>query len=116
MYDPERLTQTVTRILAGSDTELLLSHATLWEVLAKLARGNLLLAGETMEDAYLRMQQLGLEMLAITEAHIVQSAQLPRYHSDPFDRMLVAQAIGEGASILSSDRVLSRYDVAVIWA
>ncbi len=115
LYEPERLSQRIQDILAEPDAELVLSHATLWEVLSKLGRGNLLLGGETVDDARRRIEELELEMLAITEEHILASVKLPRHHNDPFDRLLIAQANQEAVPILSSDRLLPRYEVSVIW-
>ena len=60
LYEPERLTQRIRAILSEAGAELVLSHATLWEVLAKLVRGNLLLGGETVADARERIEQLQL--------------------------------------------------------
>jgi PIN domain nuclease of toxin-antitoxin system len=61
------------------------------------------------------LYEQGLLALPVTDAHALRVAGLPLHHRDPFDRMLVAQAISEGMSILSKDEILRAYDVPVVW-
>jgi PIN domain nuclease of toxin-antitoxin system len=58
----------------------------------------------------------GFDKLAITLAHAAAVTSLARHHRDPFDRMLVAQALTEGATLVSHDRRLEPYGVPVLWA
>lgn len=57
----------------------------------------------------------GLEILDMTAAHIWALEGVPAHHKDPFDRLLVAQAIVEGAILLSGDADIARYPVRVVW-
>lgn len=58
----------------------------------------------------------GFAELPLTFAHVEQFATLPRHHGDPFDRMLIAQARVEGATIITHDRQFEPYGVPVVWA
>ncbi len=58
---------------------------------------------------------VGFEELVITLAHTVRVRSLPPYHRDPFDRVLVAQAMEEGLTLVTSDAVLAKYDIATLW-
>jgi PIN domain nuclease of toxin-antitoxin system len=62
------------------------------------------------------MQATGVLPLVVTHAHALRVAELPDHHRDPFDRLLVAQALTESLSILTADRQLRRYHVPVVWA
>lgn len=115
VYAPERLTVRAKLLLQEDTHELLVSQATLWELLAKIGRGKLLLAGDSVEGALRDLLAVGFQLRAITMELIVAASVLPQHHSDPFDRMLVAQALAEDAVVLSADGVLSEYGVRVIW-
>ena len=56
-----------------------------------------------------------IEILPITYEHILRVESLPLHHADPFDRLLVAQALEEGLTILTADRTLSRHPVSILW-
>jgi PIN domain nuclease of toxin-antitoxin system len=115
VYSPERLTARAKLFLEDDTHELLVSHATLWELLAKIGRGKLAIAGTSVHATAEDIHRLGVEMLPVTEAHILAATSLPQHHSDPFDRMLVAQALAEDAAVLSADGMLAEYGVRVIW-
>ena len=72
------------------------------------------MAGTSVNDAYQSLLALGFELLPITKEQLLTAAKLPQIHNDPFDRMLVAQAIEKDAVIISSDSLLKRYGVAVL--
>ena len=92
-------------------TDVFLSHAAVWEMTIKRSIGRLKLADapEDMADAS------GMSLLPITLRHIQRVGGLPRHHSDPFDRMLVAQAIEEGLVLVTGDATVQRYPVAWLW-
>lgn len=97
------------RIEAGADIEL--SAVTAWEIAIKQASGKL---ADPMElSEFLRGGNF--RRLPITFEHARVAGGLPPLHRDPFDRMLVAQAMVEGMTLVTSDRQMARYDVAVLW-
>jgi PIN domain nuclease of toxin-antitoxin system len=98
--------------LIEDDTiERRLSAASVWEVSIKRSAGKL----TATADFHERMERQGVRGLSVTDAHAAAVADLPMHHRDPFDRLLVAQAMVEGMSILSKDQILHRYDVTVLW-
>lgn len=60
------------------------------------------------------MQRMGFDVLPILAAHAIMAGGLPRHHDDPFDRMLIAQALIENLTLVSSDQAVMRYDVPVL--
>jgi PIN domain nuclease of toxin-antitoxin system len=85
------------------------SAASAWEAAIKRASGKLRINGQLSDAA----RRLGLKALPITTEHGEAAGKLIPHHHDPFDRLLVAQAQMEGLVLVTSDRVLQRYDVPV---
>ena len=98
-----------------SDEECFISLASLWEIAIKASLGKLKLPSSF--DRYIPEQILlnGFTRLEIGFRHISGCAALPWHHRDPFDRLLVAQAMEEGLRIVSRDSVFERYGVLRIW-
>jgi PIN domain nuclease of toxin-antitoxin system len=88
------------------------SSASIWELAVKHARGRLV-APEDLPD---RLHDLGFIELALGWEHARVAGELPLHHRDPFDRMLVAQAIVEQLTIVTRDDMFGRYGVPVITA
>jgi PIN domain nuclease of toxin-antitoxin system len=104
-----RLTRPVRQRIATADV-VWVSAASGWEAAIKQGLGKLHLA-----DSFLWMiEDSDFDELPVTLRHAEQVATLPNHHSDPFDRMLVAQARVEGASIVTHDPQFERYDVRVV--
>ena len=89
------------------EPEVYLSAATVWEVAIKHALGKL--AGP--EDLPERVRGSGFRPLPIADRHAIAAARLPLHHRDPFDRMLVAQALVEGLTLVTRDPEIQKYDV-----
>ena len=98
-------------MLEDPASEVLLSAVTVWELGMKRAAGRL----QTNDGWVALLRDRGARPLPITFAHAAAAADLPLHHRDPFDRMLVAQALTERAAIISRDARLRKYDVEVIW-
>ena len=96
--------------IADRGNDVFISAATAWELGIKQSKGKLNLSKSVVE---LRAQ-FGFKELAITFAHATYAAGLPPVHKDPFDRMLVAQAIVEGLVLVTADRRLAEYGVAIL--
>ena len=111
---PERFsTQTLER-LAHADTERLLSAASVWEMVIKHDLGRLPLPVHPRDFLPTRLETTRTEVLDISSAHALRVSDLPRHHADPFDRMIVAQALVEGARLLTADRALESYEVELM--
>jgi len=105
----KRLTRSSRDILTSADT-VVVSVVSAWEIALKAAAGKLR-APEDLEEA---VRESGLSMTTLDFADVAESARLPVRHSDPFDRMLVAQARVRGLTMMSKDRQLEGYDVPLL--
>jgi len=94
------------------DPDIFLSPVSLWEITIKQATGKL--AGPA--DLAERVRDMGFRELPVTYAHAIAAGRLPAHHRDPFDRMLVAQAVVEGLTLVSRDESIARYDVDILKA
>jgi len=108
--DTGRLTPATRGLLADEQNDLFVSIASLWEIGIKVATGKLT-AKLDWEDYLPRM---GATLLPIQMEHACEVSRLPHLHRDPFDRMLVAQARVENLILVTGDRHLAEYDIAVL--
>lgn len=102
-------------VFLENDNELLLSAVTGFEIAVKYSLGKLGLTEPPEQFISKRIQANALIPLAITIEHTVLLADLPFHHRDPFDRLLVAQALSDSLPILSADTLLSAYGIERIW-
>jgi len=113
--DAPRLSQRARALIGDVGNDFLISAAVAWEIAIKHGKGRLDLPAPPLSYLPDRIAHYGYEPLPITIAHALRVATLPNHHSDPFDRLLIAQAQVEGLPILSADSRLARYNVEVIW-
>lgn len=106
----DRLGATARDAIGDGDNEAVVSAATLWELSIKQAAGRL----DVDVDLRAHSAEQGFRELPVTGRHAVAVRDLPLHHRDPFDRMLVAQAVVEGLTLVTADRALARYDVPVL--
>jgi PIN domain nuclease of toxin-antitoxin system len=113
--DPSKLSGPATTELQDPANELLLSAATVWELAIKTGQKKLTLSlpyRQWMEKGIL---DLGLTILPVTVEYADRQATLPLHHKDPFDRLLIAQALVEGIPIVSADTIFDAYGVQRLW-
>jgi PIN domain nuclease of toxin-antitoxin system len=112
---PERLTKTARDAVEQLDNELLFSAVSFWEIAIKSGLGRTDFA---VDPRLLRRGLLdhGYQELAVTVEHTLALATLPPLHKDPFDRILVAQAIVEGITLLTADDMVATYPAPVLRA
>jgi PIN domain nuclease of toxin-antitoxin system len=105
---PERLSTRARKLLQDPRNELLFSAASLWEIAIKKTLGR---DDFRVEPRLLRRGLLdnGYLELSVTSQHAVSIDGLPPLHKDPFDRLLLAQALSEGITLLTADAQLARY-------
>lgn len=113
--DSTRLSAQARQSIAAGSNALFWSAASSWEVGIKFALKRLKLPAAPDEYLPQHLELNAIERLSISDRHAYRAAALPMHHSDPFDRMLVAQAQLEGLTVVSADPFLSRYDVKVVW-
>jgi PIN domain nuclease of toxin-antitoxin system len=113
---PDRLSKSSRALVVSTDTELLLSAASAWEIAIKYAIGKLTLP-EAPSDLIPRlMTRTAVTPLPVHHRHALHVATLPPRHRDPFDRLLIAQAQIEKLPILTADRSFTLYDVETLRA
>jgi PIN domain nuclease of toxin-antitoxin system len=119
----EPLPATVADAIRDPSNEVLLSAASAWEIAVKHANGRLPLpeAPERLIPTERRLRGIaprrlrGIAPLLLDEGASFHLIRLPRLHRDPFDRMLICQAIAHGLAIVTPDPLISQYPVRVIW-
>jgi PIN domain nuclease of toxin-antitoxin system len=110
--DPESLSAGAHQALANATVTA--SVANLWELVLKASKPGALVA-DPLPWWTKYVTRSGIPALAIRTNHIRALAALPELHKDPFDRILVAQALAEGMTLVSKDPILSGYGAPVIW-
>lgn len=105
---PDRLSAAACALIEAADNELIFSAASLWEIAIKrgLGRDDFLIDGRLLRRGLL---DNGYVELPIRSEHALAIDSLPPLHKDPFDRILVAQAIVEGITLLTADLVVAQY-------
>ena len=100
--------ESVREAVASPENQVFISTVSAWEISIKVALKRLVFPIERFDEVALLM---GFDVLPIIPAHAVLSGTLPRHHADPFDRMLVAQAMVEKLLLVSVDAEIGQYDV-----
>lgn len=115
VIDDPRLPVRVRRRIAEPAEQLFFSIASLWEITIKIRNGKLKEIGSSIACIRDYLREEGIEILPVRMDHLLRLETLDLYHRDPFDRLLIAQAIEENLPILTEDAVFSRYPVEVVW-
>jgi len=110
-----RLSPKVFDLCRDKSNTLWLSIASAWEIQIKHQRGKLALSAPLGEMIESQRVTNGIQLLPIELSHVLGLANLPAHHQDPFDRILVAQAMVEGLALVSHDPRLDLYSVSVVW-
>jgi len=110
-----RLSETAQKTFLDPGNIMFLSAASLWELCIKMSLGKLSLKSGWLKTIQDEMEVNAIQWLSIEMPHCVELTNLPFHHRDPFDRMLVAQAMVEDMQLLSRDNRLSSYEIKRIW-
>ena len=108
-YDPSRLSPRARRILASRENQFVWSTASTWELAIKVRLGRVDLPASALDRLPEGLAELQARILPVSQAHALRVATLPDVHADPFDRLLVAQALVEGCVVLTSDASIPKY-------
>ena len=111
----DRLSDTARQVYLDRANDLYVSAASMWEIGIKIGIGKLTLAEGWSTAIAREMEANAIRSLPIELAHCARLSSLPFHHRDPFDRMLVAQALIEGMALLTADHALTAYEVDCIW-
>jgi PIN domain nuclease of toxin-antitoxin system len=111
LLEPERLRPAVPALLTRTDLAVHYSPLTLFELSVQRAKKRL-----TFEDDVLlaNIERASFRPLAVRQVHALRAGSLPFHHRDPFDRLLIAQAVEEGMTLVSRDAAMRLYDVALL--
>ena len=112
--DPAQLSAVALTALRDPANTVWLSVVSVWEIVIKAQLGKL---GLRLPLSHIVAQQQanGLQILPVTLPHVLAVEGLPPIHKDPFDRLLVAQAVVEGAELVSADHVFAPYPARLLW-
>jgi len=110
-----KLSPTAGELILDCDNELFLSVASIWEMSIKASIGKLILQQPLGQIINEQIQINGIRILNIESAHALTVASLPWHHRDPFDRLLISQAMLEKLTILGCDAAMNAYGVSRIW-
>jgi PIN domain nuclease of toxin-antitoxin system len=113
--DPKQLSQTVKALCSSGEHEFYLSMASPWEIQIKRQLGKLSLAMPINELVSKNTMENNIKLLPVELSHISYLEQLPQHHKDPFDRIIITQAIIEGLTVITVDHAFADYSVRVMW-
>jgi PIN domain nuclease of toxin-antitoxin system len=115
IMDDPRLSLPARSVIVDGSNELYFSAASAWEIAIKVQIGRLRLSEKPEILISEHLARNSFESLPINIRHALHVFNLPEHHKDPFDRIIISQAIIEGLNIITSDREFSKYPVEVIW-
>ncbi len=113
--EPEKLSDTARELLEDTANELVLSAATMWEISIKYGNEKLKLSAPFRDWIAQATLELDLRNLGISVEHCDTQTRLAKHHKDPFDRLLIAQAIAEDIPVVSADVAFDPYPVRRLW-
>lgn len=113
IQDEAKLSKRVQALLPAEDVWI--SVASLWEMMAKVQVGKLVLPTPVGEYLSRKLKENGVSVLALTFAHVKKLEKIPWHHRDPFDRILIAQSLEEKLPLVTSDPLFKKYPVQSIW-
>jgi PIN domain nuclease of toxin-antitoxin system len=111
----DQLSARASALLSNAATVNLFSVASAWEIATKYELGRLKIPGTPADLLDRLTEELDLTILPIEVSDALKSATLPWHHRDPFDRLLIAQALVQDVPILTSDKRIAQYPVPVLW-
>jgi PIN domain nuclease of toxin-antitoxin system len=115
MMGDKRLSEKARQAYLDPENRIYLSAASFWEIGIKTSLGRLSLKNEWLKGFEEQMKINTIQWLPIERAHCEQVSKLPFHHRDPFDRMLIAQALVEDLALVSSDPRFAEYGVNCLW-
>ncbi len=114
-FDPARLSATARMAMTTPNNRVFVSTASHWEIAIKISTGKLKLAEPFPDFVQHAITDNGFAILPIEPRHTAELIALPYHHRDPFDRMIVAQAVVETMPIISVDPILDSYPIRRLW-
>lgn len=116
VVEQDRLSAPSFERIRSPGSDIFVSVVSLWEIAIKHRSGKLRLNEEGLRWLREDIEGAGYMTLQVTAAHVWRTLDLPMHHRDPFDRLLIAQAIEEDLTVVTADRQFARYPVSVLRA
>lgn len=110
IYEPEKITHDVEQILLDRNVSVYFSAVNLWEVAIKARLGRFDIAGINTNELYQTLKRDLYSELPVLSTHCFVLENLPAVHNDPFDRLLISQAIAENLTLITHDKDILKYD------
>jgi len=114
LYDSEKLSQKASDIIYHSDEKISVSIVSMWEIAIKSSIGKLEIKSSISKIAE-TCEKEQFDILSIKPFHLDEIGRLPMIHGDPFDRLIISQAISENLVIITKDGTIPMYNVKVLW-
>ena len=114
IWDDSRLPVHIRQMIKDDSNTVYVSMISLWEMSIKSRKGKLDLH-RSLADIVRSLHNNGFRLLTIRLNHIYRLDTLALYHNDPFDRMLIAQSLADGFTLVGCDEIFDRYDVRRLW-
>jgi PIN domain nuclease of toxin-antitoxin system len=114
--DDPALTPSARKCISEVRNEVMVSAASAWELATKVRLGKLPTAIDLASQFVVRVEEERFSLLSITADHAVRAGLLSGPYRDPFDRMLIAQALARDLTIVTHDRAFAPYTVPIVWA
>ncbi|MEL6438655.1 MAG: type II toxin-antitoxin system VapC family toxin [Cyanobacteria bacterium J06621_8] len=115
LSDTKKLSQQQLNALINRQNQLFLSSATLWELSIKVNNGKISIPQPLNKLVTKECPQDNIKILEIKPIHAINAGNLPLHHKDPFDRMIITQAMIENLIVVTSDVIFQKYDVSVLF-
>jgi PIN domain nuclease of toxin-antitoxin system len=110
-----RLSAVAQQAFLNPENDLFFSAASYWEICIKVSIGKLQMVSNWSQLIDREMQINAIRWLPIEQTHCLELLNLPFHHSDPFDRLLIAQATYEGMTLVTADQNIGRYAIPTLW-
>jgi PIN domain nuclease of toxin-antitoxin system len=115
MSNDSHLPKAIRKLIGQRDNVSLVSAASAWEIATKVRLGRLPAAAGLIQRFEIDLTRERIQILSVSAHHGIRAGLLPGPHRDPFDRMLIAQALAEDIPLVSNDRALDGYGVTRLW-
>lgn len=113
--DPDKLSSKSFGLIERAETPIYFSVVSAWEIVIKHSVGKLRLPYPPYTYVPKRLEVSHMDVLQVQLEHVLKVQNLPDHHKDPFDRLLIAQALAENLTIISNDRQLRDYTSQIVW-
>lgn len=114
LYDSEKLSKRASDVIYHNDEKISVSIVSMWEIAIKASIGKLEIKSSILKIAE-TCEREQFDILSIKPFHLDEIGKLPMIHGDPFDRLIVSQAIAENLIIITKDGTIPQYHVKVLW-